>query len=89
VGRWGGEEFLVVLPGADPELAATLAERLRAAVADAPVEVGTGGDAIDVRISVGAASSRHAGVDALVHTADRALYAAKAAGRDRVRALST
>ncbi|MCU1603010.1 MAG: diguanylate cyclase [Frankiales bacterium] len=87
IGRWGGEEFLVLLPATDPETALVVAERLRAAVATTPVGLGTGGDAIHVSISVGSASSLDAVPDVLVHAADRALYAAKAAGRDQVHAI--
>jgi diguanylate cyclase (GGDEF)-like protein len=88
VGRWGGEEFLVVLPDTDPEVAAVVAERLRHAVAVEAVELGTGGDLIGISISVGVASATDAIPDVLVHAADKALYAAKAAGRDRVHALT-
>jgi diguanylate cyclase (GGDEF)-like protein len=78
--RIGGEEFLVVLPGATVGDADRLAEDLRAALADAPV----GG--VDVTASFGVAGTG-GGVftpDAVLARADAALYAAKAAGRDRV-----
>lgn len=88
VGRWGGEEFLVVLPGAGPELAHEIAERLRCVVAGTPVAVGSGGDEIGISVSIGVASSAVASPDVLMHVADRALYVAKDTGRDRVHALT-
>jgi diguanylate cyclase (GGDEF)-like protein len=80
VGRYGGEEFLVVLPGADAEAAAGTAERIRAAMA-----ASTAGG-IAMTMSLGVAAGRSDG-DALVKAADGALYRAKAAGRNRVEVL--
>jgi len=78
--RIGGEEILVVLPGATETDAVGIAERLRQAVR----QQRTAG--VSVTISIGAAVSRPAAVntDDLVARADAALYAAKAGGRDRV-----
>jgi diguanylate cyclase (GGDEF)-like protein len=84
-GRWGGEEFLVVLPDADPASAEQTAERLRESVEQADIGLGQGGDVIGVTISVGVASSTGASPEVLIHSADRAMYAAKAAGRNQVR----
>jgi two-component system cell cycle response regulator len=80
-GRWGGEEFLVVAPFTDADGVAELGERIRSIVAAEPVA--TDGNSVHVTVSVGAASG-HDDIDALVREADAALYAAKAAGRDRV-----
>lgn len=85
LGRWGGEEFLVVLPDTDPASAEQTAERLRESVEQAGIALGQGGDVIGVTISVGVVSSTGAGPDVLIHSADRAMYAAKADGRNRVR----
>jgi len=82
VGRWGGEEFLVLLPHTDPAEAAMLAERLRTAVADRPVNVGDG-EVLHVTVSIGVASSAGTDPHALIGLADKALYDAKAAGRNR------
>ncbi|MDP9433790.1 MAG: GGDEF domain-containing protein [Actinomycetota bacterium] len=76
--RYGGEEFAVVLPGCSPQEAVPIAERLRRAVSAAPAPT-------PVTASAGIACFPvHGGdVEALVRSADAALYAAKAAGRDR------
>lgn len=89
LGRWGGEEFLVVLPDTDAAAAVVVAERLRQSVVAEPITLGTGGDAITVSISAGVTSSIDAIPEVLVHVADRAMYAAKADGRDRVRSLTS
>jgi two-component system, cell cycle response regulator len=81
--RLGGEEFVVVAPDTGPAGAAALAEDLREAVAASPLEVGR--LAVPVTVSVGWASWAGEDVDGLLGRADRALYAAKAAGRDCVR----
>ncbi|SHG86153.1 bifunctional diguanylate cyclase/phosphohydrolase [Streptoalloteichus hindustanus] len=83
--RYGGEEFALLVPGAHYEELARIAERLRHQVASSPITV-EGDTWISVTVSVGTASyPQHGdGPQALVATADRALYAAKAAGRDRV-----
>ena len=81
--RWGGEEFLVLLPLTGPDGAATVSERVRAAVGEEPVHVG--GRDIAVTVSVGSASLQ-AGEDmeSLVGRADAAMYEAKRTGRNRV-----
>lgn len=82
VGRWGGEEFLVVLPGADQERALRVAERMRQAVAERTAAKG-----VPVTASFGVAQHRPgAAPEDLIAEADAMLYAAKADGRDRVRA---
>jgi len=85
VGRYGGEEFLVLLPGCDSANLGMKAEQLRNAVSSAPVETSAG--PISVTMSMGGIVSsewKTAGPDQLLRVADSALYRAKAAGRNRV-----
>jgi two-component system cell cycle response regulator len=87
-GRYGGEEFLVVLPETDLEAARQVAERLRRAVAEHPASLSSGGS-IPVTASFGVASHAELAAgstaDTLVSLADSRLYQAKAAGRNCVR----
>ncbi len=83
VGRWGGEEFLALLPSLEPEAARRWAERLLGNVRERRVV--QGGTSIGYRISIGIALPRPGDdTDRLIARADDALYAAKAGGRDRV-----
>jgi two-component system cell cycle response regulator len=84
--RYGGEEFVVVMPDTPPEVAATVAERLRAAVETMPFTLRDSGVALNITASFGI-SSRLETVETpehLMKQADRALYEAKNAGRNRV-----
>ncbi|EJC70557.1 diguanylate cyclase (GGDEF) domain-containing protein [Rhizobium leguminosarum bv. viciae WSM1455] len=84
--RYGGEEFVVVMPDTSPEIAAAVAERLRAAIENAPFMLKHSGEALNVTASFGIAS-RIASVltpDQLMKQADLALYEAKNTGRNRV-----
>ena len=87
LGRVGGEEFLVLLPDTGIDDALTLAERLRKAVSG--IQVMLDGEPQRVTVSVGAAvrQAEDKSPDPLVRRADRALYAAKSAGRNRVATL--
>jgi two-component system, cell cycle response regulator len=84
VGRYGGEEFLIVLPGCDSAAACARAESLRQALAREPFH--TGGLPFRVTCSVGIACTEDFPGDSLVlvREADRALYRSKVGGRDRV-----
>ncbi len=86
VARLGGEEFLVVLADASPEVAMGVAERLRSAIAEVPFPLLSAGRAITVTVSVGAAIVKDPGQTAaeLLKRADEALYQAKRQGRNRV-----
>jgi diguanylate cyclase (GGDEF)-like protein len=83
IGRWGGEEFVVVLPMTPVGGAVIAAERLRAAVAASSVSLGPAGT-VDVTVSVGCASATGGDVADLLRESDGALYRAKTAGRNRV-----
>jgi diguanylate cyclase (GGDEF)-like protein len=82
--RLGGEEFGVLLPASDRLRAAQVAERLRAVVAQTPVQIA--GSSLKVTISIGGACGTpdETAIDTLLLRADHALYAAKRAGRNRV-----
>jgi diguanylate cyclase (GGDEF)-like protein len=83
VGRYGGEEFLLLLPRADINGGRDVAERVRAIVAAAPIVESS--VAVDVTMSLGVAcGDPGATEDGLIKAADQALYRAKANGRNRV-----
>jgi two-component system cell cycle response regulator len=86
VGRYGGEEFLLVLAGCDSRLAQRRAEEIRNAVAGRPFE--TSGGPLSISLSIGALTSNDwdSGLSPaqLLNEADRALYRAKASGRNCV-----
>jgi len=83
VGRYGGEEFLVVLPGCDAETTLILAERLCRSMAAEPIELE--GLPVTVTLSLGVAAwSGSEEACTRLRAADTALYRAKAAGRNRV-----
>jgi two-component system, cell cycle response regulator len=81
-GRWGGEEFLVVLPGVGGAEAMALGERTRLAVGGAPMPLVD--QPLAVTTSVGVATGADDGWEGLVRRADTGLYAAKEGGRDQV-----
>jgi two-component system cell cycle response regulator len=83
--RYGGEEFVMILPGADSETAVEVAERCRLALSNETIRLYSG-SRITVTGSFGLAcfADGRSDVDSLIRNADRALYVAKGAGRDRV-----
>jgi diguanylate cyclase (GGDEF)-like protein/PAS domain S-box-containing protein len=83
VARWGGEEFLLVLPGTGSAAAMSVAERLRAEIAAMRVAI-PGGASISLTASIGVAEPDGGDPNELLRRADTALYAAKTAGRNRV-----
>lgn len=87
VGRWGGEEFMMLLDAADPREAETAAERLREQVEKTPCPVDD--RTIPATVSIGVAfvpgpRVDMAGLDDVIRVADTALYRAKAQGRNRI-----
>jgi len=82
VGRYGGEEFLVVLPGCDSNQALRIAERIRCAIAQRPIDTHEAQLEFTVSIGLTLASSEHSANEVLA-IADAALYQAKNSGRDR------
>lgn len=84
--RYGGEEFVIVMPDTDPALAEKVAERIREQIARNPFTIEQGGKTLEVTISVGVASLKGEPDTAgdMMKRADIALYQAKNAGRNRV-----
>jgi len=83
VARVGGEEFLLVLPGASLEVARRVCERARRSIRDTPIEVG--GTSLPITLSFGVARRAEAeSREDVTRRADEALYEAKQSGRDRV-----
>lgn len=84
-GRYGGEEFIVLVPGASPDHCVNIAERIRKAVAQQPIQVDQA--IVSVTISLGLAyfdPDRALSLTGLINRADQAMYRAKQQGRDRV-----
>ena len=88
--RFGGEEFVVVMPETDSALAYTVAERLRQRVATEPFIVSGGEQSLEITVSIGMAEldSSSDTMDLLFKRADQALYTAKRDGRNRVVAIA-
>jgi diguanylate cyclase (GGDEF)-like protein len=86
VGRWGGEEFLALLPKTILVDAVAIGERFRAGIEAARLQM-PGGKAVKITVSLGVSSTLFGSLDieTLIHQADEALYLAKNAGRNRVR----
>jgi two-component system cell cycle response regulator len=82
VGRWGGEEFVVLLPELERDAALGVAERLRVAIADY-LFAGAGGAHLTCSIGVAGFPADGITRDELLHRADRAMYAAKSLGRNQ------
>jgi diguanylate cyclase (GGDEF)-like protein len=85
IGRWGGEEFILILPDTLLKDAAIVAERVRARTAENKISL-ENGETFSIHISLGAACSgeRFASLTKLIDAADQALYKAKQTGRNRV-----
>jgi diguanylate cyclase (GGDEF)-like protein len=84
LGRYGGEEFVVVLPETNLISAGTVAERVCRLIGDEPVETDKGPVSVTVSIGVAPLDEDCQSFDALLERADQALYAAKEKGRNQV-----
>lgn len=84
--RYGGEEFVVMMPDMEGPLAIAIAERLRKRIETTPIVISPASGTLSITISVGIAISEGKidSAEALLHRADQALYSAKRAGRNRV-----
>ena len=84
IGRWGGEEFLLILPECPTDEAVRVAERLRAAIAGEPINAIPGGLRVTASFGVAGTDQGYAELNMMVSAADTALYASKTGGRNRV-----
>lgn len=84
LGRYGGEEFLVVVTDASPEALCEASERLRSAVAGQPFILGDKNRKVTASFGAASTADMRGSAQDLIAAADRALYAAKNAGRNRV-----
>lgn len=84
LGRFGGEEFMAILPGAKRDAALVAAERLRAHVEESPIMTGAGPVAVTVSVGVATTPTLEPTRATIVSAADQALYSAKRTGRNRV-----
>jgi diguanylate cyclase (GGDEF)-like protein len=86
LGRYGGEEFVIVARGVSSRNAAILGERIRRRIQRLPIPAGIGIDALSVSVGVATADTEHvfASANDLVAAADAAMYSAKQQGRNRV-----
>jgi len=85
IGRLGGDEFAAILPGADLAAAGIVAERVRQAVRACSGTPEAGGQRVSLSIGIALGRPDDDGIGPALERADRALYAAKSAGGDRVR----
>jgi len=87
VGRYGGEEFLIILPGCDEMAAFQVAEKIREAVCSTPIPMAGRGERVTISLGVNAMQPATS-ANALLAAADSALYQAKHAGRNRTQLAS-
>jgi len=84
VARWGGEEFIVMLPNTNLESAVKVAEKLRKLIERAKIKLPSG-EVINITVSAGVSSFKgQRSLDEIIKEADIALYAAKNGGKNRV-----
>ncbi len=83
IGRYGGEEFLILLPEADWHAALNIANRLRILVAEAAIPTRVGPLRVTISLGVSQYTATDGGLEALIERADRALYQAKERGRNQ------
>jgi diguanylate cyclase (GGDEF)-like protein len=84
IGRYGGEEFSIILPDTTKKAAVYVAERLISQVSDVPIETEAGKLTIQLSIGVGGMSKETPTLHSLIVRADQAMYLAKSAGRNCV-----
>jgi len=87
VARFGGEEFVIVMPDTEAFAASCVAERIRLGIEKTPFPVQNGSKALDLTVSIGVATAGEGfdSPDRLFKMADDALYEAKRSGRNQVK----
>lgn len=85
LGRYGGDEFVVILPGAGPQMALNIAERIRTTMFEKPVETKIGQINVSISLGIAQATDETRNLSGLIRCADQALYQAKEEGRNCVR----
>jgi two-component system, cell cycle response regulator len=88
IGRYGGEEFLFVLPGCDESGGLAQAERLRESIGSQPFSIGAGGLPVTCSLGLSWTNGHCCPTNGLLRSADEALYTAKRRGRNRVESLA-
>lgn len=86
IGRYGGEEFAILLPGSDQTGAMIVAERIRARIFNSPIEIGEASIQVSVSIGVAQTDANVQDIANLIKAADVAMYGAKREGRNRISA---
>jgi diguanylate cyclase (GGDEF)-like protein len=84
VGRYGGEELIILLPETDRKTAMQVAERLRGCISDTPIKVFDKEISVTVSIGVATQDENTTHLETLIARADQAMYIAKHKGRNRV-----
>ena len=83
IGRYGGEEFAVLLPRTESKTAVQIAERLRLTIANSPIETQQGNLSVTISVGISRSGEVATSLDDLLRYADEALYEAKRTGRNR------
>jgi two-component system cell cycle response regulator len=84
IGRYGGEEMIILMPETEREIALQVAERLRSSIEEAPIQISNGAINLTVSIGVAAKDEYTTDLETLIARADQAMYIAKHKGRNRV-----
>jgi diguanylate cyclase (GGDEF)-like protein len=86
-GRYGGDEFVMLLPETDQQMASQIAERIRASVYVSPIETESGPVSVSISVGITQPTEGTADLGLLLNKADQALYKSKKAGRNRITVL--
>jgi diguanylate cyclase (GGDEF)-like protein len=86
-GRFGGDEFVILLPETDSDMATDIAERIRTTVSASPIETDAGPVSATISIGITQATPQTADLGLLLNKADQALYKSKRSGRNKITVL--